>query len=94
MYNLFSYTNILLDYTKIINNIALRLKDNNNDFDIHNYYLIDIGAGDGSLITKCFNYVNSFIFSLFCKENNIINFMFHFISLIGENLNDRIEKTG
>lgn len=76
-----------VDQIRMINHIALRATKDDCEF-----YILDIGAGDGSFGKSIYDYVNSGEFKYFLKRHEITeNIKFHIVSVTGESMGSTIQ---
>lgn len=76
-----------VDQKRMVNHIALRATPANCEF-----YILDIGAGDGSFGKSIYKYVNSEEFKDFLEKQKITkNIKFHIVSLTAEPMGSTIQ---
>lgn len=76
-----------VDQKRMINHIALRATQ-----DDHEFYILDIGAGDGSFGKSIYRYVNSGEFKDFLETKRILkNVRFHIVSVTAEPMGSTIQ---
>jgi hypothetical protein len=83
------YSLVGIDQERMIHHIAQRAI---GDHPIETeFYILDIGAGDGSFGKRIFQYVNSPKFEDFKKNKNIKTIKFHIVSVTGEYFGSTIQ---